>query len=103
MSRVWSPTASLPGGTRRGSGWPARSPSGAPTTLTFDGAVTYAVNLTTGAGVNPWGGTLTISNVENVTGVFDQNNDLTGNNADNSLRGGTKVDQLRGEGGNDKR
>jgi serralysin len=78
-------------------------------TITFDyeqgfhpgppvGAV---VDLTLGTGTNPFGGDIHLSNVENVVGVFDQNNDLRGNAADNYLQGGIAVDQLRGEAGND--
>jgi Ca2+-binding RTX toxin-like protein len=77
-------------------------------TITFDyqegfhsfsaGAV---VDLTLGTGTNPFGGALHLSNVENVIGVFNFNNDLRGSAADNFLQGGTAVDQLRGEGGND--
>jgi len=62
------------------------------------------VNLTNHtASANPFGGggTLTLTHVENVLGVFGRNNDLTSDGEANFLRGGTAVDHLRGEGGND--
>jgi Ca2+-binding RTX toxin-like protein len=77
-------------------------------TITFDyeqgfhaftaGAV---VDLTQGTGTNPFGGDLHLSNVENVVGVFNFNNNLRGNSDANFLQGGIAVDQLKGEGGND--
>jgi Ca2+-binding RTX toxin-like protein len=59
------------------------------------------VDLTAGTGTNPWGGTLILANVENVIGEFGHDNDLRGDAAPNYLQGGTAVDHLRGEGGND--
>ena len=59
------------------------------------------VDLTKGNGTNPFGGTLKVKHVENVAGVFDKNNDLRGDKHDNFLLGGTAVDKLRGEGGDD--
>lgn len=63
------------------------------------------VNLKTGAGTNPFGGTLKLSGVENVSGTF--NNDLIkGNNVANKFdadAGGLDagVDKIFGFGGND--
>jgi Ca2+-binding RTX toxin-like protein len=59
------------------------------------------VDLTAGTGTNPYGGALTISNVENIVGTTKDDN-LRGNSADNKLDGGLGGnDTLRGEGGND--
>jgi Ca2+-binding RTX toxin-like protein len=59
------------------------------------------VNLTTGEGANPYGGTLTLKNVENIRGAFGASNEITGNSKDNLIRGGTLADTLLGMGGND--
>jgi Ca2+-binding RTX toxin-like protein len=59
------------------------------------------VNLTTGTGTNPFGGTITLSKVENASGVFDKANTLIGNGKDNQLISGWQADTIKGEGGDD--
>jgi Ca2+-binding RTX toxin-like protein len=82
-----------------GSDWLIFQPADGDVPAAPNGAV---VDLTTGTGTNPFGGTLTLTNVENVSGVFNQSNDLRGNASDNTLVGGLAGgDTLRGEGGND--
>ena len=59
------------------------------------------VDLTAGTGINPFGGTLSFNNVENVTGVDDRANNLRGNSKANQLTGGHEADTIKGEGGDD--
>jgi Ca2+-binding RTX toxin-like protein len=82
-----------------GSDWLIFQPSAGDVPAAPGGAV---VDLTAGTGTNPFGGSLDLTDVENVSGVFDQSNDLRGNSADNTLVGGAAGgDRLRGEGGDD--
>jgi hypothetical protein len=59
------------------------------------------IDLAAGTGTNPFGGKITIKNVENVTGQFGAANDLRGDGHANHLEGGTAADTLMGRGGND--
>ena len=59
------------------------------------------VNLATGTGSNPFGGTLSFSSVENASGVFNQANTLIGNGAANQLVSGHAADTIKGRGGDD--
>ena len=60
------------------------------------------VDLTARTGTNPFGGAITLVNVENVVGQFGASNNLRGNALSNILQGGIAADTLRGEGGNDQ-
>lgn len=59
------------------------------------------VNLATGTGVNPFGGTLTFTGVEDAAGVFDQTNILIGNNKANWFTSGGLADTIQSGGGDD--
>lgn len=59
------------------------------------------VDLAAGAAANPFGGALTVKNVENVTGRFELANDIRGDGKANVLQGGSEADKLMGRGGND--
>jgi Ca2+-binding RTX toxin-like protein len=76
-----------------------------PDGLSSEGAIVQklVVNLKTGAGLNPYGGTLTLSGIEAVqgTGAADR---IIGSTADNFLAGGgatTGRDVIFGKGGDD--
>jgi len=58
------------------------------------------VDLTRGAGVNPYGGRLTLKGVEDVSGT-SLDDTLRGDDGDNQLLGNGGNDLLRGEGGDD--
>ncbi len=59
------------------------------------------VNLATGTGTNPFGGTLILSHIENVGGTAN-NDSLTGDDGDNFLSSGfSGADTIHGGGGND--
>ena len=61
------------------------------------------VNLATGKGQNPYGGTLTLNNVENIVGT-SQADLITGNGGDNVIGDGrfdTGADTISARGGND--
>ena len=59
------------------------------------------VNLTTGTAADGYGGTDTLSNIENVRGSRDFNDVITGNLQDNKLEGLGGNDNLSGGDGND--
>jgi Ca2+-binding RTX toxin-like protein len=79
-------------------------------TLVFDHLIGFTaddpgkgatVDLTKGTGVNPFGGTIKLKNVENVTGWFGEANTLTGDEHANKLIGGNYGDIINGMDGND--
>lgn len=59
------------------------------------------IDLAKGTGTNPWGGTLTIKNVEGVDCFAITSCILKGDNHDNALIGSHGADTLMGRGGND--
>lgn len=60
-----------------------------------------SIDLAAGTGTNPFGGTLTIKNVENLTNMFAGTNNFRGDGHDNVFRGGAHADTLIGRGGDD--
>ena len=77
-----------------------------PDGVSSEGAVVQklVINLMTGVGTNPYGGTLTLSGVENVGGTSAADR-IIGNNAANFLAGGgaaTGTDVIFGRGGVDQ-
>lgn len=60
-----------------------------------------AVDLGRGSATNPWGGTITLENVENVTGYMNAANKIIGNNDANHIATGGFGDSVKGLGGND--
>lgn len=63
---------------------------------------TAKVDLAAGTGTNPYGGTLTVKGVENITNIFNGPNDFRGDGRDNIFHGGSHADILMGRGGDDQ-
>ena len=59
------------------------------------------VDLAAGTGTNPYGGTLTINNIENLDN-FIGTSDFRGDGQDNDFRGGSHADTFIGRGGDDE-
>jgi Ca2+-binding RTX toxin-like protein len=59
------------------------------------------INLAAGTGTNPFGGTLTVKNVENLDN-FNGASDFRGDGRDNNFRVGTQASTLMGRGGDDE-
>jgi Ca2+-binding RTX toxin-like protein len=63
--------------------------------------VTVNLNTLTAQNTGTFGGSDTITNIENVVGAATFNNTLTGNTAANRFTGGSGVDTVQGNNGND--
>jgi Ca2+-binding RTX toxin-like protein len=59
------------------------------------------IDLAAGTGTNPFGGTLTLTNVENIDN-FNGVSDISGDGSDNHFRVGTQASTLMGRGGDDE-